>query len=473
MSGKRPVVVDLFCGAGGESQGIHWAMGDDIQLFAVNHWQRACETHAKNFPGDECVCQDIQTIIPTDLIKDRTVELMWASPECTNFSVAKGGRPLDDQSRCTPFDILRWLTMLDVKRLIVENVKEFVTWGPLNKDDRPIPERKGEFFGMFVNAIRALGYAVEWRFCNAADFGAPTTRTRFFLQAVRKGKKIVWPEPKYGRTPSRGTLFEDNRLPWIPASQIIDWSLPCTPIDDREKPLAEATMRRILRGIEKFWGDGAKPFLCRYNGGDNRSHSLDEPVPVLDTSNRYGLVQPMLLPQQSGGALKPVSEPSPTIAMAGAIGFVQPLITTFNFQNACRQVDQPLPTVTTVGHHGLIQPLIAELRGKSGCRPVSDPLSTVSCSGGHHALVMEYYGNGVCHNPESDPLPVVTTKERFALIESSEKVRLGFRMLQPHELAAAQSFPKDYKFTGNKTDVVKQIGNAVCPKMAQALVEAV
>ena len=138
MSGKRPVVVDLFCGAGGESQGIHWAMGDDIQLFAVNHWQRACETHAKNFPGDECVCQDIQTIIPTDLIKDRTVELMWASPECTNFSVAKGGRPLDDQSRCTPFDILRWLTMLDVKRLIVENVKEFVTWGPLNKDDRPL-----------------------------------------------------------------------------------------------------------------------------------------------------------------------------------------------------------------------------------------------------------------------------------------------------------------------------------------------
>jgi len=405
---KKPVVVDLFCGAGGESQGIHWAMGDDIRLFAVNHWERACETHARNFPADECVCQDIQTVIPTDLVKDREVELMWASPECTNFSVAKGGRPLDDQSRCTPFDILRWLTMLNVKRLIVENVKEFVTWGPLGKDDRPIQSRKGEFFGMFVNAIRALGYTVDWRFCNAADFGAPTTRTRFFLQAVRGDKKIVWPKETYGKasTIETGSLFTDGRKPWIPASNIIDWSIPCEAIDDRKKPLVEATMRRILRGVEKYWGEDAKPFLCRYNGGEDRVHSIAEPVPVLDTSNRYGLVQP----------------------------------------------------------------LIAELRGKSGCRPVTQPLSTVSTSGAHHALVMEYYGNGVCHNPDEKPLPVVTTMERFALIEAKRDVRLGFRMLQPHELSAAQSFPKDYIFTGTKADVVKQIGNAVCPKMAQALV---
>lgn len=410
MSRKRPVVVDLFCGAGGESQGIHWALGDDIQLFAVNHWERACETHSVNFPGDECVCQDIQSITPTDLVKDRDVELMWASPECTHFSVARGNKPMDNQSRCTPFDILRWLSMLNVKRLIVENVKEFVTWGPLGKDNRPIERRKGEYFSMFVNAIRAMGYTVDWRFCNAADFGAPTTRTRFFLQAVKGNKRIVWPRETYGRASDieADGLFGDDRKRWIPASEIIDWSLPCNPIDEREKPLSENTMRRILRGIEKFWGDRAVPFLCRYNGGDNRTHSINEPVPVLDTSNRYGLVQP----------------------------------------------------------------LIAELRGKSGCRPVSEPLSTVACSGAHHALVMEYYGNGVCHNPGVEPLPVVTTKERFALIEAKE-LRLGFRMLQPHELAAAQSFPRDYMFTGSKTEIVKQIGNAVCPKMAQALVEAV
>lgn len=405
---RKPVVVDLFCGAGGESQGIHWAMGDNIQLFAVNHWERACDTHAKNFPADECVCQDIQTVVPTDLVKDRRVELMWASPECTNFSVARGGKPMDDQSRCTPFDILRWLSMLDVKRLIVENVKEFVTWGPLNKDNRPIERRKGEYFGMFVNAIRAMGYVVEWRFCNAADFGAPTTRTRFFLQAVKNGKKIVWPEPKYGRKETiSDDLFGDNRLPWIPASQIIDWSIPCEAIDDRKKPLVEATMKRILKGIEKYWGEAAQPFLCRYNGGDNRVHPITEPVPVLDTSNRYDLVQP----------------------------------------------------------------LICEMRSNSGCRPVSEPLSTVSTSGAHHALIMEYYGNGVCHDP-SETLPTMTTRERFALIQEQHGVKLGFRMLQPHELSAAQSFPKEYVFTGNRSDVVKQIGNAVCPKIAEALVGA-
>ena len=406
---RKPVVVDLFCGAGGESQGIHWALGDDIRLFAVNHWERACETHARNFPKDECVCQDIQTVIPTDLVKDRQVELMWASPECTNFSLARGGRPMDDQSRCTPFDILRWLTMLDVKRLIVENVKEFLTWGPLGKDDRPIQSRKGEFFGMFVNAIRALGYTVDWRLCNAADFGAPTTRTRFFLQAVRGGKKIVWPEPTHARRGQEADMFSATLKPWVPARDIIDWSLPCPAIDGRERPLSENTMRRILNGISRFWGEGARPFLCRYNGGENRVHPLTEPVPVLDTSNRYGLVRP----------------------------------------------------------------LIAELRGKSGCRPVSEPLSTVSCSGAHHALVMEYYGNGVCHDPGAEPLPVVTTKERFALVEATHDVRIGFRMLQPHELSAAQSFPKEYVFTGSKADVVKQIGNAVCPRMAQSLVEAV
>ena len=404
---RKPVVVDLFCGAGGESQGIHWAMGDDIKLFAVNHWQRACETHAKNFPADECVCQDIQSITPTDLIKDRRVELMWASPECTNFSVARGGKPMDNQSRCTPFDILRWLSMLDVKRLIVENVKEFVTWGPLNSKNRPIEKKKGEFFYMFVNAIKAMGYTVDWRFCNAADFGAPTTRTRFFLQAVKGNKSILWPEPTHTKTVESG-LFKEKQK-WIPAKDVIDWSIPCQPIDERKKPLVEATMKRILNGIEKYWGDAAIPFLARYNGGENRVHPISEPVPVLDTSNRYGLVQP----------------------------------------------------------------LIAELRGKSGCRPVSEPLSTVSCSGAHHALVMEYYGNGACHDPKESPLPVVTTRERFALIEAKENVRIGFRMLQPHELAAAQSFPQDYQFTGNRADVVKQIGNAVCPKMAQALVGAV
>ena len=366
MRREKGIVIDLFCGAGGESQGIHWAMGDGVRLFAVNHWQRACETHAENFPGDEVLCQSIQAIQPRDLVGNQTVELLWASPECTHFSVARGGKPMDDQSRCTPFDILRWLSVLRVKRVIIENVPEFQTWGPLGANGRPLKSGIGQYFRTFVPALQSMGYKVEWRLLNAADYGCPTTRTRFFLQAV-KGKEIVWPLTTNSEQPS---MFEK---PWIPARDIIDWSLPCPPIEERRHPLCEATMRRIMQGVRKYWGNDAVPFITRYNGGDNRNHSVDSPMPTLDTSNRY-------------------------------------------------------------------------------------------------ALIVPYYGNGTASSVDK-PLPTVTCKDRFALVRS-HGAGIGFRMFQPHELAMAQSFPQGYRFTGPKVDVVKQIGNAVCPKMAEALVEA-
>ncbi len=442
---KKKIVVDLFCGAGGESQGIHDAFtrqGQDIRLFAVNHWEVACATHALNFPSDECICQDIQTVIPTNLVKqNEEVELFWASPECTHFSTARGGKPMDDQSRCTPFDIIRWLTMLRVKRVIIENVPEFETWGPLGEDARPIKDHRGQFFQMFVSSLRAMDYIVDWRVLNAADYGAPTTRTRLFLQAVHKdsGKTISWPAPTHCREPEADMFSACEK--WRSARSIIDWSIPCQAIDDRKKPLASNTMQRILNGIKKYWGEQAMPFLVRYNGGSNRFHSISDPVPTLDTSNRYGLVQPLIT----------------------SIGQT-------SSKNRSRTVDEPLSTVVTKQEHCLIEPMLIPQQSCGILRPVDKPVPTIATAGAIsivEPLLMEYYGNGNCI-PVSNPVGTITTKDRFALL-TPENCRIGFRMLTPQELQLAQSFPETYRFTGTKTDVVKQIGNAVCPKIAEAL----
>lgn len=393
-----PVIVDMFCGAGGESCGIKHAADRadlDISMYAINHWAQAIETHRTNFPGAEHICRDVQDINPSDVVPGRDVALLWASPACTHFSVARGGKPCDDQSRITPFTVLDWLDKLTVDRVIIENVPEFQSWGPLDKETlRPIKAAKGETFAAFIGMIRGLGYAVDWRVLNAADYGAPTTRRRLFIQAVRNDvdKSIIWPEATHAKLSPNLTLSPMSS--WVPARDIIDWSIPTQIIDERKKPLAVNTMQRILRGIEKHWKEYAQPFLVRYNGGENRFHSIDEPLPVLDTSNRYGLVQPL---------------------------------------------------ITCIG----------QTSSKGRTRSIDEP------------LIMEYHGNGGCH-PVSKPLPTVTGNDRFALI-TPENFRLGFRMLKPHELAAAQSFPADYVFTGTRSDVVKQIGNAVCPKMSEAL----
>lgn len=445
MSEAKPVVVDMFCGSGGESQGINWSAkkaGINIEMFAINHWERAIETHRANFPNAEHICRDVRDIDPSSLVPGRKVALLWASPACTHFSVARGGKPCDDQSRVTPFTILDWIDKLTIDRVIIENVPEFTSWGPLDENThRPIPGKKGETFRAFIEMIRSFGYAIDWNVLNAADYGAPTTRRRLFIQAVRVGsdKAILWPEVTHEK-PS-GNVIPEGLPSWVPASEIIDWSLPTQIIDERSKPLATNTMKRIFRGIEKYWGEYAKPFLVRYNGGESRVHSVDEPLPVLDTSNRYGLVQPLIM----------------HIGQTSSKG-------------RTRSINEPLATVVTKEEACLIEPLFVPQHSCGEVRPVSRPLSTVATKGAIsivEPLIMEYYGAGVCH-PVSSPVPVITTKDRFALI-TPENVRIGFRMLKPHELAAAQSFPKGYIFTGNRGEIVRQIGNSVCPKIAEAL----
>lgn len=399
-------VADLFCGAGGETTGIMQALdeiGGPRDVVAVNHWDIAIETHSRNHPTTRSYCMSLEQLDPLAVFGARdTIDLLWASPECTHHSNARGGRPRSDQSRASAWLILKWLSELYVRRVILENVPEFLSWGPLGANGKPLESRRGELFRAFVAALQSLGYRVDWRLLCAADYGDPTTRTRFFLQAVRGRGKIAWPEPTHAKEPG---LF--GMQSWRPASDIIDWSLRGKSIFNRERPLAPATMRRIEDGIRRYWGEWAEPFITRYNGGDNRNHRIGDPLPVIDCSNRYALVEPFILHQDAPGRSRPVSE--------------------------------PVPAIRTRNGHGIVEPFFVQYYGNGGAEPVRKPLATITC------------------------------KDRFGLVEGTAALDVTLRMLQPHELALAQGFPRGYSFAGNASEKVKQIGNAVPVGLARAL----
>ena len=508
-------VVDLFCGAGGEATGLEWAYQRrslDIHVHAVNHWERALETHAQNHPKAEHYHSGVDDLDPTRVVPGGKVALLWASPPCTHHSRARGGKPKCDQSRASAWSVLNWLQNLYVERVIVENVPEFADWGPLDENGDPIPEAKGSLFKAWIRMLQALEYHVEARVLNAADYGAPTTRYRLFIQAVkrRSGKRIVWPQPVFWSQDRLADLFHPVPLPtWRSAGSIVDWSVPGKSIFDRPKPLCDATLRRIEVGIRRYWGKWAEPFIvvlrgtsnvarldqplatvtaggghfglvepfvCRYNGGENRVHGMDEPLPVVDCGNRYGIVAPSFICQSEHGLRVTSSEePMPTITTSSrGFSIVSPLVCPIDNRSqkgGCRPSDEPLSTVTTEARHALVEPFILHQMSPGRSRGVSEPMPSVTTHSGH-ALVVPYYGR--CASSGADePLPTVTTKDRFGLLTGDQvTLDIRFRMFLPKELAGAQGFPSDYVFTGNWSEKVKQIGNAVCPPAAFAMVDA-
>ena len=509
-------IVDMFCGAGGESTGIMQAaqeMGMNVNLSAINHWERAIETHAANHPSAEHWCQSVEQIDPTAVIRRGKVNLLWASPECTHHSVARGGRPRSDQSRASAWIILKWLSELYVERIIIENVPEFLSWGPLDSTGRPIKKQKGKIFMAFIATLQSLGYTVDWRILCAADYGDPTTRRRLFIQAVRGRKRIVWPEithiDKAGENIS-------GYQPWKSARDIIDWSIPGQSIFGRKKPLADATIRRIAAGIEKYWGDYAKPFLAVLYGS-NDVRSLDLPLPAVTGSGaHHALIEPvpMLIGQQSCAAARPVDQPVPTVATAGAISVVEPFITQYHFgadsEKRNYSIDKPLLTVDTSNRYALIEPLVLEYYGNGKTDPVSEPLGTVTTKdrfallepfllpnegfyrgnqprtldkplpsvtaargvGGIVEPFVFNIGQGSAKDRArsiDEPLSTIVTKAEHCLVEPGVRLDIRFRMLKNHELKRAQGFPEEYKITGNITEQTKQIGNAVPVNTAKAL----
>jgi DNA (cytosine-5)-methyltransferase 1 len=418
-------------------------MGMNIELFAINHWEMAIETHAMNYPWANHICQSIENINPLIIIPKQRVKLLWASPECTHHSIALGGRPRCDQKRASAWLILKWLSELYVERLIIENVTEFMAWGPLGIDGKPIKSKIGYTFNAFINSLKSLGYKVEYRILCAADYGAPTTRRRLFIQAVRGCKRIIWPQPTHSEYPG---LFAEKK--WIPARDIIDWSISGKSIFGRKKPLVENTLRRIESGIKKYWGQFAEPFLIILRGTSNSQlnithQRLDRPVPTISAGGIHAcLIEPFIY----------------------ASGHV-------SAKDRSTSINSPISTVVTKAEHCLVEPLIIHQMSAGRTRTVDEPCPTITTINGHSILrpfLVSYHGTDNTKNIEA-PLDTIRTHDRFGIIEGDLSLDIRMRMLQPKELAAAQSFPDDYKFAGKKRDQVKQIGNAVPPVLARAI----
>jgi len=466
--------ADLFCGAGGTSTGLYHAchsLGRKVDLLAVNCWKIAIETHRLNHPGSRHICARLESIRPEDAIPSRKLDILVASPECTHHSIARGGRPVCDQLRASAWIVLRWIETLRVENILIENVQEFRNWGPIGASGKPLKSRKGETYQAFLTALRSFGYTVEDRVLNAADYGDPTSRKRLFIMGRKGKKKIAWPDPSHGESGLFGEL-----QPYRTARGIIDWNIKGQSIFDRKRPLAPSTMARIAAGLRKFGGANAEPFLVMLYG-TNDARSVDRPCPTVTAKgNHIGLAEPFIIHtnHKGGDRTHSLKKPLPTVTCGhrGEMALIEPFITIAKGKSKIRGVDEPLPTITTRPHLYLCNPFVLGQQSCAAPRSVDKPLPTIATAGAIALIepyLVKYYGTAKTQGVD-EPLDTVTTKDRFGLVEVKGKAQVDilFRMLQPHELAAAMSF-ENYKFAGNRGDQVKQIGNAVPCRIAEAL----
>ena len=593
----RPILVaDLFCGAGGSSTGARQAieqLGRKMDLVCINHWDRAIETHKRMHPEARHYCQDVASARPIECVPGGKLDLLMASPTCTYHSRARGGRPTSDQQRMDPWHVVTWLTELKVDRLIIENVPEFVDWGPVDhKTGKPIKAKKGQYFREWIATLERLDYRVEWKFLNCADYGDATTRKRFFLMG-RKRNRIRWPEPTHAKEPAHDLLAP--RQKWRPARECIEWSLKGRSIFGRKHPLAPRTVQRIYAGALRFGWPAPYVVILRQhmaarsidlpvptiaaNGGHiglavpilvgnggaqyaGKPKSVDDPLTTVLTHDRRGVVEPFILNAAHGVAtherspenrrVKPVDQPLGTIhAQGGSYGIVEPFLIGQHFDRKERSIDEPMPAATTISRVGIAEPFIMSGHAGGVARSIDQPIPGMTAKNNGplviEPLITPYYGSGsgrTC-KPVSQPLDTVTVLPRFGLIspvthhDVSERVRditspfatitgaprgelafitasfgerdgqlprthdlqmpmptipaqgsvrmaegvehegqyydILFRMLHWRELARAMSFSdadSDYEFAGNKTEITKQIGNAVPVRTARALVGA-
>lgn len=327
----REIIVDNFAGGGGASTGIELATGLSVDI-AINHDPAAIAMHKANHPDTEHYLESVWEVDPREVVKGRKVGLAWFSPDCTHFSKAKGGTPKKKEVRGLAWVAVRWAATVRPRVIMLENVEEFKTWGPLDDKGQPDPEKKGKTFVSFINALKHLGYEVDFKELRACDYGAPTTRKRFFMIARCDGKPIAWPDATHGE-PDELKVQLGLKNPYRTAGEIIDWSIPTPSIYTRKRPLAKNTMIRITRGIEKFITGTDSPYIVNdkacfiqhyytHQGSEVRASGLDEPLATIPTANRFGLVTAFLTKYYGSGIGQSLDEPLHTIPTKDRFGLV-------------------------------------------------------------------------------------------------------------------------------------------------------
>lgn len=500
------LIVDNFAGGGGASTGIELATGVSVDI-AINHDPEAIRMHKTNHPGTKHYCESVWDVDPVEACKGHPVALAWFSPDCKHFSKAKGGKPKDKNIRGLAWVALRWAGTVRPRVIMLENVEEFKTWGPLNRGHRPIKAKQGVTFRKFIDQLQGLGYQVEYRELVAADYGAPTMRKRFFLTARCDSRPIVWPEPTYAPADSP-EVAAGLRKPYIGAYTQIDFSLPCPSIFDTAeeimekygiravRPLAEKTMQRIARGVKKFVLDNPEPFIVQVNhGGERKLQDIREPMPTITGKHGFGVVDPVLSPcimcnnENNVGAS--VKSPLPTVTTGNRNFVAAPILIQYHSETTQKEVrgqgiKEPIMTVDGSNRYGLVASFLSKFYKSGTGQDLREPLHTITCSPGHfgevRALLIKYYGQGTGQDIRK-PLDTVTAQDRFGLVTihgtDYQIVDIGLRMLEPKELYGCQGFPDDYiiehDYEGNaypRSEQVKRCGNAVCPPIPAALVRA-
>ncbi|WP_036713523.1 DNA cytosine methyltransferase [Paenibacillus ehimensis] len=504
---KDEIVVDNFAGGGGASTGIEIAIGRSVDA-AINHDPAAIAMHEANHPKTRHYIENVWSVDPRTVAAGRRVGLVWLSPDCTHHSKARGGKPREKGIRGLAWVAVRWAATVRPRVIMLENVEEFLDWGPLGKDGRPIKSQKGRTFRSFVNALKRQGYEVEWRILRACDYGAPTIRKRLFLIARCDGRAIVWPEPSHIPATKPFKITAGGPLPYRRTADIIDWSIPVPSIFGRKRELAENTKRRIARGIDKFIiqvaADGGVPFMAPYlvnvnHSGDGfRGQGLDEPLQTITGKNGIGLVAPYIArigqTGYGGDHLQyGLETPLTTITtknehMLTCANLIQYHTETRNGEVRGQTLDQPLMTLDTSNRYGIVSSHLIKFRGDNIGSHMADPVPTITAGGMHigavYAFMVAYYGSSV-GQPVDDPLGTVTTHDRFGLVLVHIRgvpyviVDIGMRMLTPRELYRAQGFPDSYiidpVYNGKpftQAEQVAKCGNSVSPVIPAALVRA-